>query len=74
MKINLTPNEGSIDRIIRALASVAFAVGGLATQGWLQMLLFVFAGILAVTSLTGFCGLYTLLGISTCPRKTPKKE
>jgi hypothetical protein len=68
----MTRNEGTIDRILRAVAAVA-AVGvalalGLGTLGGL--LLLVVAAILAVTAAVGFCPLYRVFGISTCPVRT----
>lgn len=57
-------NEGNLDRIIRVvfgvgLLSIAF-VGPQTPWGYI--------GIVPIlTGLLGFCPLYTLLGISTCP-------
>ncbi len=61
-------NEGTTDRVIRAVAgilglAVAAALGG----GW--WILGAVGAVLLVTAATGFCGLYTLLGVSTCPVK-----
>jgi len=63
MKINL----GIIDRLIRlSLASVLFYLGLFLYGGTaLGIGLVVAGGILLVTSLVGFCGLYRLLGIHT---------
>ena len=64
-----TKNEGNIDRIIRvvvgALLLIGYFMNGDATYGWLYLL-----GIIPlVTGLVGFCPLYMVLGISTCPMK-----
>ena len=64
-------NVGSIDRVIRILIAVVIAVliilGELA--GLWAIVLGILGGILLVTALIGFCGLYTVLGIRTCPLK-----
>lgn len=59
----MTRNEGNIDRIIRiALALVIFAVG-LVTGSWLGLI-----GIVPLaTGLIGWCPLYSVFGLSTCP-------
>lgn len=59
-------NEGNLDRIIRiVLGLVLFAVAYLQNINWL----YIIALVSLVTGLTGFCGLYKLLGINTCPMK-----
>jgi hypothetical protein len=62
-------NEGTIDRIIRAVAGVAALLGafavGTGTVGF--VLLLVVAAVLLVTAAVGFCPLYRVFGISTCP-------
>jgi hypothetical protein len=62
-------NEGKIDRIIRAGAGVAligtgFAMGITKPRG---ILLIGTGTALCVTAATGFCTIYHLLGLSTCP-------
>ncbi len=64
-------NMGRIDKIIRFLLGVA---GGLlvyyeVVSGSLSYLLLVAVVILLLTSLTGFCPMYGLLGISSCKPK-----
>ncbi|MDN4166025.1 DUF2892 domain-containing protein [Cytophagales bacterium LB-30] len=65
-------NMGTADRIIRLLI-VALICGlyytGMIT-GTLGLILIVLAGIFFATSLVSFCPLYTLFGISTCPKKS----
>lgn len=66
----MTRNEGTIDRVIRAGIAVTALGTGVAVGGVLNpvgIALFGVAGIAAVTALTGYCPLYSLLGISTCP-------
>lgn len=64
-------NMGSIDRIIRlalaAVITVLYLTGII--PGVVGIILIVIALIFAVTSLIGFCPLYTLLKISTCKAK-----
>ncbi|HYN30072.1 MAG TPA: DUF2892 domain-containing protein [Dermatophilaceae bacterium] len=62
-------NEGNTDRIIRvvlavAAVGIAFAVG---LGSILGIVLLVVGGVLLVTAGTGFCPLYRVLGMSTCP-------
>lgn len=59
-------NEGVADRVIRAIISVGLIVGGILSSGTLQIVLIAFGAILGITAITGFCGLYALLGINTC--------
>jgi hypothetical protein len=59
-------NEGKIDRAIRiiigAILIALVFVGPQTPWGWLGV-------IPLVTGLVGFCPLYKLLGINTCPVK-----
>lgn len=58
-------NVGGIDKIVRivlGLALIAWALLGGPAWAWI--------GVLPLaTGLFNFCGLYALLGVSTCPRK-----
>ncbi|PJO79177.1 DUF2892 domain-containing protein [Neisseria brasiliensis] len=59
-------NVGGIDRAIRIIVGLALiiaaATGTIGWWGWL--------GVLVLASgVFSFCGLYTLLGVNTCPRK-----
>lgn len=65
---------GSADRIIRLIIAAIIVVLYFTNvlTGTLGIVLLVFAGILAITTLTGFCGLYTLFGINTCAIKEKK--
>ena len=65
-------NMGSLDRSIRVLAAIAIAIlyfSGTIT-GTLGVVLLVIAGVFLLTSLIGFCPLYTILGLNTCSRKS----
>ena len=65
----MNANVGSTDKIVRvvlALAAVVLAfVTGIASA--LGIVLLVVGVVLATTALTGFCPIYRVLGMSTCP-------
>ena len=64
-------NMGKLDRGLRAfvVAPVAVVASLLLGAGTVAgVVLFVVAGIMLATAVTGFCPTYTLLGISTDPR------
>jgi hypothetical protein len=65
-------NTGSADRIIRILIAVVIAVLYFTSviSGTLAIILLVFAAIMLVTGLVGFCPLYAMLGLNT--KKTVK--
>ncbi|MCF7521881.1 DUF2892 domain-containing protein [Neisseria sp. ZJ106] len=59
-------NVGGLDRAIRIIVGltliIAAAAGVIGWWGWL--------GVLVLASgVFSFCGLYSLLGVNTCPRK-----
>jgi hypothetical protein len=63
-------NMGTADRVIRIVLAVVFAAlyfTGIVTGTWALVLL-VLGGIFLLTSLVGFCPLYTLVGVNTCPK------
>ncbi|MCA9838028.1 MAG: DUF2892 domain-containing protein [Trueperaceae bacterium] len=62
-------NEGKLDRIIRFVLGLLLIVlwpFGF-TQGTFAVVLAVVGAVLVATSLAGFCPLYAVLGIKTCP-------
>ena len=65
----MTANVGSTDKIVRlVLALVAFGfafVTGIATA--LGIVLLVVGVVLAATAFAGFCPIYRVFGMSTCP-------
>jgi hypothetical protein len=65
-------NEGNIDRIVRVVVAVAALVGaaavGLGTVG--GIILLAVAAIMGVTAAIGFCPIYRVIGVSTCPLDT----
>jgi hypothetical protein len=67
MKINM----GGVDKIIRIV--VALIITALyftnIISGVLGIVLIVLSGVFVLTSLIGFCPLYTLFGVNTCAKK-----
>ena len=59
-------NEGIIDRIIRVVAGLVLIALGMQYAAWLWFVGLVVLG----TGLVGWCGLYHVLGISTCKVKS----
>jgi len=64
-------NMGNLDRIVRVILSIVFAVLFFTgtVSGAMGMLLLVAGGVFLATSVISFCPLYTLLGINTCSVK-----
>ncbi|HUX53388.1 MAG TPA: DUF2892 domain-containing protein [Williamwhitmania sp.] len=58
-------NVGSADKIIRIVIGVAIAAAGIYYQSWWGLV----AIIPLATAFMGSCGLYSLVGISTCKTK-----
>ncbi len=62
-------NEGLIDRLLRAIVAIAiiviFLMGNL--PGYWALLL-VISGMFIMSASTGYCPLYTPLGINTCKK------
>ena len=66
----MTKNEGTIDRMIRGGIAVTALGTGLAVGGVFNpvgIALFGVAGIAGLTAISGYCPLYSVLGVSTCP-------
>jgi hypothetical protein len=66
-------NMGSADKIIRIIIALIFGVLYFTgtVSGTLGYVLLGLGGVFVLTSAIGFCPLYTILGIRTCP--APKK-
>jgi hypothetical protein len=68
-------NMGTPDRLIRLI--IAAMIGVLyfmnVITGVMAIVLLVLAGVFILTSLIGFCPLYSLFGINTCQRKVEVK-
>ncbi len=66
-------NMGTNDKLVRTGLAAVIAIlcfSNVITGTWATVLLVV-AAVFALTSLVGFCPLYTLLGVNTCGRKQP---
>lgn len=64
-------NMGNADRIVRILIAAVLAglyFGGIVT-GTLGLILVIVAGVFLLTSVIGFCPLYSLIGVNSCPSK-----
>lgn len=64
-------NVGNIDRIIRLLLSVVLVIlwfTGTLT-GTMGIVALVLAGVFTLTAAIGFCPLYAIFGLNTCPAK-----
>lgn len=59
-------NVGGIDRILRLVAGLALIAltltGTIGVWGWIGV-------VLVATAAIGFCPLYPMLGLNTCPMK-----
>lgn len=64
--MKLKKNEGTVDRIIRVVAGLVLIALGMQYAAWLWVIGLVVLG----TGLVGWCGIYQVLGISTCPVKS----
>jgi hypothetical protein len=66
----MTKNEGTLDRVIRGGIALTALGTGLAVGGVFNpvgIVLFGVAGVAGWTAVSGYCPLYSVLGISTCP-------
>ena len=64
-------NVGSTDKIVRLILAAVFAYlyfSGTVT-GTLGLVLVVLGAVFVLTSLVGFCPIYSMLGLNTCPAK-----
>lgn len=69
--MKIKQNEGEVDRALRIIVSTCMIIFSILTQTWWILLL----GVpLFITGAVGFCGVYKLLGISTCPVTVTKKK
>lgn len=64
-------NMGIADRIIRILLAAGFAYLYFAdvVTGTIGLILVILGGVFVLTGLIGFCPLYTIFRINTCPVK-----
>jgi hypothetical protein len=63
-------NVGGLDRVVRIVVGLVLmglaAAGQIGAWGWL-------GAVVLATGVFSFCGLYTVLGMNTCPLKTDAK-
>lgn len=67
-------NEGTVDRVLRiivGIALIAIGVWVVGSQAWIWTLTIV-GIVLLVTGIIGWCGIYTLFGVST-KKKEPEQ-
>ncbi|WP_299430166.1 DUF2892 domain-containing protein [uncultured Meiothermus sp.] len=64
----MKPNQGTTDRIVRLLLAAVFFLLAFTLAGgvWVYGAA-VLGGVMLLTAAIGFCPLYTLFGIRTCP-------
>lgn len=70
----MTKNMGKTDKTIRIIAAIVIAIlilTGVLTGTW-AWILGILAAVFVATSAISFCPLYTLFGISTCPKEEKK--
>lgn len=66
-------NEGKTDRAIRIILGLTLIMLSYFVGSGFEKSLLLIAGVVSlVTGITGFCGLYSLFGINTCPVKITK--
>ncbi|OIO30370.1 hypothetical protein AUJ77_03260 [Candidatus Nomurabacteria bacterium CG1_02_43_90] len=64
--MNITKNEGVLDRMSRVILAELFFLGGFFWVGGVfHFVLYFLAFVMLGTAITGFCGLYKVLGFST---------
>lgn len=80
LMLKVSRNESDLDRLLRLIVGVALIFLALlnnSLDSTIKVIFIIFAIALIFTALTGFCGIYRLLGITTCPikpRSTKKKS
>ncbi len=64
-------NVGTADRMIRIVLAVIFAALYFTETitGTLGYVLLALGAVFAITSMVGFCPLYAIVGLNTCPTK-----
>lgn len=64
-------NVGNKDKVLRIALAVVMSVLYFTrtVEGTLGTVLLLMGGVFLLTALVGFCPLYTLVGVNTCPKK-----
>lgn len=65
-------NVGNIDKVIRVLLAVVFAALYFTgtVSGTPGLVLLVLGVVFVLTSVIGFCPIYAIVGLNTCPTKS----
>jgi hypothetical protein len=61
-------NIGNVDKAIRIIIGILIAAAGIYLKSWWGLL----AIVPIATALVSFCGLYSIIGVSTCKMKEGK--
>jgi hypothetical protein len=70
--MNMKKNVGNIDKVIRVLLAVVFAALYFTgtVSGTPGLVLLVLGVVFVLTSVIGFCPIYAIVGLNTCPTKS----
>lgn len=71
--MQLPHNVGQTDKMVRYGVALGAVIIALTNTGTIAIVAAVVAAVAAITATLGYCGLYSLLGISTCPTKKSRK-
>ena len=67
--VEMNANLGTVDRVIRAVVGLFLIfVGVFLVKGALRVLLGLVGAVLIFSGTVGFCHVYKVLGVRTCPR------
>ena len=64
-------NVGNMDKLLRIALAVVMSVLYFTrtVEGTLGTVMLILGGVFLLTALVGFCPLYAMVGINTCPKK-----
>lgn len=64
-------NVGNMDKVLRIALAVVMSVLYFTrtVEGTLGTVMLILGGVFLLTALVGFCPLYAMVGINTCPKK-----
>ncbi|WDL99127.1 YgaP family membrane protein [Alicyclobacillus sp. ALC3] len=64
-------NEGRFDRFLRIIVGLALVLAGYeVTSHTFAIILYIVGAVALLTGIIGFCLIYRLFGVNTCPVKT----
>ncbi len=69
--VKMKKNVGSIDKVIRIIIAIIaiILIATCTVSGTLAIITGVIGGAMLLTAIFGYCGLYSLIGFSSCPSK-----